>query len=73
GNTLQSQLYNLTTKSQFAINNIDINKFAIDSFIEKINTPDYKVQNLGKDINNTKTTGQENIRGISGDIEGCYR
>ncbi|MCZ6924694.1 MAG: exodeoxyribonuclease 7 small subunit [Rickettsia endosymbiont of Ixodes persulcatus] len=69
GNTLQSQLYNLTTKSQFAINNIDINKFAIDSFIEKINTPDYKVQNLDKDINNTITTGQENIRGISGDIE----
>ncbi|MCZ6902902.1 MAG: hypothetical protein O7C58_01635 [Rickettsia endosymbiont of Ixodes persulcatus] len=32
GNTLQSQLYNLTTKSQFAINNIDINKFAIDYY-----------------------------------------
>ncbi|ABV73675.1 hypothetical protein A1E_03720 [Rickettsia canadensis str. McKiel] len=69
GHTLQSQLYNLTTKSQFAINNIDINNFAIDAFIEKINTPDYKVENLDKDINNAITTGQENIRGISGDIE----
>ncbi|BBJ31683.1 hypothetical protein RAS_07920 [Rickettsia asiatica] len=69
GNTLQSQLYNLTIKSQFAINNIDVNNFAMDSFIEKINTADYKVQNLDKDINSAITTGQENIRGISGDIE----
>ncbi|WP_347938674.1 AsmA-like C-terminal region-containing protein [Rickettsia oklahomensis] len=69
GCTLQSQLYNLTTKSQFAINNIDIHNFAIDSFIEKINTTDYKIQNLDKDINNAITTGQENIRGISGDID----
>ncbi|MFV9936157.1 MAG: AsmA-like C-terminal region-containing protein, partial [Rickettsia endosymbiont of Haemaphysalis japonica] len=69
GNTLQSQLYNLTTKSQFVINNIDVNNFAIDSFIEKIDTADYKVQNLDKDINSAITTGQENIRGISGDIE----
>ena len=69
GSSLQSQLYNLTTKSQFAINNIDVNNFAIDSFIEKINSANYKVQNLDKDINSAITTGQENIRGVIGDIE----
>ena len=69
GNTLRSQLYNLTTKSQFAINNINVNNFAIDSFIKKINTPDYKVQNLDNDIKHAMTIGQEKIRDIKGDVE----
>ena len=68
GNTLESQLYNLTTKSQFAINSININNFNIDSFIEKINTPNYNVQNLDKDINTAITTGQEKVTDISGEI-----
>ncbi|ADE29872.1 AsmA family protein [Rickettsia prowazekii] len=69
GNSLQSQLYNLSTKSQFVINNIDVNNFSIDSFIEKINKSDYNVQNLDNDINSSITTGRTNIRDISGDIE----
>ncbi|HJD56305.1 MAG TPA: exodeoxyribonuclease 7 small subunit [Rickettsia endosymbiont of Pyrocoelia pectoralis] len=68
GNDLQNQLYNLTTKSQFIINTININNFAIDSFIEKINGADYNVQNLDKDINNAITTGSDKINNISGDI-----
>lgn len=69
GNTMQSQLYNLTTKSQFAINIINIDNFNIDSFIEKINTHNYNVQNLDKDINSAITTGQGRITGINGNIE----
>jgi len=69
GNTIESQLYNLTTKSQFAINSIDVNNFEIDSFIKKINVLDYNVQNLDKDINTAITTGQGKIAGISGDVE----
>lgn len=69
GNTLQNQLYNLTTKSKFAINAIDISNFGIDSFIEKINAPNYIIQNLDKDINSAITSGQEKITGISGNIE----
>ncbi|WP_122036766.1 AsmA family protein [Rickettsia typhi] len=69
GNSLKSQLYNLTTKSQFVINNIDVNNFGIDSFIEKINTSDYNVRNLDNDINSSITTGRTNIKDISGDIE----
>lgn len=69
GNDLQNQLYNLTTKSQFIINTIDINNFAIDSFIEKINGDNYNVQNLDKDIDSAITTGREKIDNVIGDIE----
>lgn len=68
GNTLQNQLYNLTSKSQFAINISTINNFNIDSFIQKINNFDYNVLNLDKDINSAITTGQQRITGISGNI-----
>lgn len=69
GNTLRNQLYNLTSKSQFAINVITVNNFNIDSFIQKINNYDYNVSNLDKDINSAITTGQQRITGISGNID----
>ena len=69
GNTLQNQLYNLTSKLQFAINVITVNNFNIDSFIQKINNYDYNASNLDKDINSAITTGQQRITGVSGNID----
>ncbi len=69
GNTLKNQLYNLTSKSQFAINIITVNNFNIDSFIQKINNLEYNVSHLDKDINSAITTGQQRITDISGNID----
>lgn len=68
GDTLKNQLYNLTTESQFAINNIKVNNFSIDSFIEKINSQNYNPQNLDYDLK-TISHGQNTISTIKGDIK----
>ncbi|MFY9590206.1 AsmA-like C-terminal region-containing protein [Rickettsia endosymbiont of Halotydeus destructor] len=68
GNDLQNQLYNLTTQSQFAINNITVNNFSIDSFIEKINSQNYNSQNLDNDLK-TVSQGSNIINAVQGNIE----
>jgi hypothetical protein len=69
GSSLQNQLYNLTTQSQFVINNIKTNGFSIDSFVKKINTPSYNAQNLDSDLNIVISNGQDNIKNITGNID----
>jgi hypothetical protein len=66
GDTIAALLYNLYIKSDFIAENMQINGYQIDDFIDQINTLTYNANNLAQDAENKTQTGITKLSKISG-------
>lgn len=69
GNSLEEQLYNLYTKSNFVGKDLVLSNFSIDDMIETLNTPRYNINNLKDDVKKALLTGNTAINQIKTSIE----
>lgn len=69
GDSNETLLYNLYTKSTLLAKDTKINKFSIDALIENINDPKYNSDNFAGDVKNGLLTGQTNVNSFKSDVE----
>lgn len=66
GNTVAALLYNLYIKSDFIAENMQINGYQIDDFIDQINTLTYNPSHIEHDAENKTKAGLTKLSKISG-------
>lgn len=69
GDTLPKLLYNFYTRSTLIAKNLKVQRFGIDTFIEKIASKTYDLQNIKTDLKNSINKGTTDISTLNTNIE----